>query len=217
MKNDSSQKRNSTNRHLFETDAKLVGTAASLIVAGLYLLGFSNIKTYLDSFSLTMLEINIPYYAAAAFGVEVIVSSKLKIVALFLLFIVILLVISLARNLYGPKGLLSSSVVMLVLTCWLAVETGANYGIQQAQAIQHEQAGKIAYCKLVSNGRISKQIKDQFEQKSRMNQLRKIIETRDMMYFTYNIEDKIFKEQYYGVSLAFKKSDIEYCRFLTSK
>ena len=217
MKNDSSQKRNSRNRHLLEIDARLVGTAASLIVAGLYLLGFSNVKTYLDSFSLSMLEINIPYYAAAAFGVEVIVSNTFYTVGLILFFFVILLVMSLARNLYGSKAFFVSAAVMLVLTCLLASKTGANYGYQRAQSIQYEQAGKIAYCNLVSNDTITKLFKQQFDEKSKMNIVRKIIETRDMMYFTYYVDNEIFKEQYHGLSIAVKKSDIEYCRFLTSK
>ena len=228
----SDENHSSANPDVFAIDVSVVAIAASFIVAGLFLIGFSYIDVYLKSFGLSALEINVTYYAAAARGFNVLLEvfndidflgvsgdKTLLIVGFFLQFILIVSIVSSARFYFSATGWILTAAILLLGTCWIAVETGAAYATRKVESILEDNNGLIAYCSLKSdnamdgsNNAMDEKFKKSFKNKSESGKLKKIIETRDMIYFSYTSEN--YMENIHGHSIAIKKSDIRFCRFV---
>ena len=179
----------SANTDKFGINVSEVTIVASFIVAGLFLIGFSYLDLYLSSFGLSALEINVSYYTAAAYGFNAllkildiisdnVVLEKLaklgnEIVIFFILILQLLsvLIVSTARYYYSKKGLYLSVSILLLATCWGAVEVGtyyANWKVKQVVFAGSRAYGDalFAHCRLVSNNGIDANFKEAFEKKS---------------------------------------------------
>ena len=212
-----------------------VAIAASFIVAGLFLIGFSYINVYLTSFGLSALEINTTYYATAAHGFNVLLETisntaflsestfraATSVTFMLIIFqILSMLLFSSARYLGHQIGLYGAVLFLLFATCSIAVAIGTTYGHKKVEKLVHapdkldKLEGVIVYCKLKDNPEIDEDFKNAFEEKSDMGELRKIIETRDLVYFTYLIDKNSIRSDLKGHAIAIQKSNIEFCRFI---
>ena len=217
MKNDSSKYQRFAAKIPFDFSVGLVTTFVSGIVSGLFLFGFSYTREYLTSFGLSPFEINITYHAAAAHGTSLIVDNKLYI-GLFLVLILMSIVVSWARNKFGNLGFWIPCALFFIFICVIAVYAGKQYATKEALAVMTGAEGISAYCKLTSSSSISKQIKKSFEAMTREGRTRKVIETRDMVYFTFIVEqNELELAKIRANSFAIKKTDIEHCRFFAGR
>ena len=185
----------------------------SFVVATLFLFGFSYFNEFLKSFSLSELEININYHSAVANGVDVLMRRSVdgQILSLILLFSMMGLVYYIYRS-SRTKQFWIRSAFGLILISLLSVYTGAEYAVKDVRDIMKGNLGKVAYCQLKAT--VSEKTRTMIEKMTRDHKMRKILETRDMLYLTFvssNNEEN--EEVNIGQSIAIQKTDIDYCRF----
>ena len=224
MKNDSSEQQRLAEKFPFDTSVGLVATFASYIVSGLFLFGFSYIHEYLISFGISTFEIDVTYYAAAAIGISVLLDNTFQYIGLLLFigllpaFTVMSFIVYWARRKFGNRGFWGACALFFTLVCVVAVYQGRQYAIKEAQSVMTGIEGISAYCKLTRSDSISAEFSKKFEELTENHLMRKVIETEDVIYFTYVVEEsELDKYNIRGNSLAIKKSNIGHCRFVVGR
>ena len=180
-------------------------------VAWVFLLGFSYSRSYLQSFGLSLPELDLSYVETTAHGAYLLQDGWVLGASLSIVFVASLIV-SAARRRFGSSGSFALGASLFLLACYMAVWIGACKAKEHSAIVTSGTGGYPAYCKLSDKANFPQNFKKNFEKITVEHNVRKIWETKDAIYLTFVLDPPW--EGFPGQSIGFNKTDIVYCRII---
>ena len=194
-------------------DVNLVKFFASCGIAILFIFGFTFSHEYFAGFGISLFDTEIGWLQAALIGGLFVVEIGRWALLLWALcaFAVAGVLVYAGSYCWGKVGMYVTVSLSFLLLCYVAGWYGIVQGTKMKRNVVAGKAGYLAACALKESAwKDRAKMKDAFEELSAAGKVRLILQTGDMMYFTFT--NVPISEQFHGQAFVVNASDVAFCR-----